>query len=286
MVWDKFFHDLGNFKIPGEHEENKLFRDISYEGEWNLEKEKIKEISKKKLVISYSRFTSDISIKYAKYSNIKNKNEILDIIQFGNEGLLKAIEDFKLGSGGKFNTFAYKYIYDSIESNYLQIKNRFNTIDEKYNYLFNNQIPKDSYSDIESIINNYQNKKLIDEILKKLDFKEELIIRLRFGLVSQDENFIDKVKESDEIPFENKLMVIINIKSSNEDKDKDYEMKLLEITEKEYDKLENGELCKIKESKKKEYVVKLLQITEKEYDNMENNAFSKIKDFLPSNFVY
>lgn len=100
-----YLKDIGNQPLLTAEEEKNLFREYQ-------ETRSVK--VRKKLIESNLRLVISVAKKYrSKLDN--NINDLLDIVQEGNVGLIKAIEKFDVSFGNKFSTYAVWWIRSSIE---------------------------------------------------------------------------------------------------------------------------------------------------------------------------
>jgi len=112
-----------------------------------------------------------------RYSN--PKLSLLDLIQEGNIGLMKAVEKFKYRTGFKFSTYATWWIRQAITRAIISID--LPVGDEERTTIGDFIEDGENPNPIKHVRHSLLSEE-IEKALKVLDEREELIIRLRFGL--------------------------------------------------------------------------------------------------------
>lgn len=117
----RYFHDIHKYKQLTQDEEQDIIKNIKT-GTGNIEN------LKAKLICSHQPFV----IMFAKRYCPNDSDQLLDLIQEGNYGMLIALENFNIETNVKFITYANswiaKYMYKFLENNDLiQRKNRTKT---------------------------------------------------------------------------------------------------------------------------------------------------------------
>lgn len=100
-----YLKDIGNRPLLSADEEKELF--IKYQ---ETRDPKIRE----KIIVSNLRLVISVANRYKSRLD-NNTNDLLDLIQEGNAGLIKAVEKFDISFGNKFSTYAVWWIRSAIE---------------------------------------------------------------------------------------------------------------------------------------------------------------------------
>lgn len=98
----RYYEDIRCYKLLSREEETALFKLIKYGNK------KEKEAAKQKIINSNQRFVVAVAKRFATNDNI------LDLINEGNIGLIEALEEFDYSKGVKFTTWAVWYIRRAI----------------------------------------------------------------------------------------------------------------------------------------------------------------------------
>jgi len=100
-----YLKDVGNRPLLSADEEKTLFTEYQ-----ETRNPKLRE----KLIVSNLRLVISIANRYTTRLD-NNTNDLLDIVQEGNAGLIKAVEKFDVSFGNKFSTYAVWWIRSTIE---------------------------------------------------------------------------------------------------------------------------------------------------------------------------
>ncbi len=108
----RYFRDIRKYKVLSQDEEQVIIKRIK-----NGDRDS--EILKTKLICSHQPFV----IMFAKRHCPRESDQMLDLIQEGNYGMLSALENFDINTNVKFLTYAnawiVKYMYKFLENNSL-----------------------------------------------------------------------------------------------------------------------------------------------------------------------
>ena len=159
-----YFKEINTYNLLTETEEKKYFSDYALALR-NNESEKAK-IIRNNIINSNQRLVVAIANKY-----VGRKLELLDLIQEGNMGLIKAVDKFDVSMGNRFSTYAVYWIKESIEE---ALKQQANTI----------RIP-DYLEKILAKINKERNNLMVD--LKRDPSIEELAIKVDISVEKLEE---------------------------------------------------------------------------------------------------
>ncbi|MEH6935424.1 sigma-70 family RNA polymerase sigma factor [Bacillus sp. JJ783] len=151
--------EIGNYKVLSKQDSLKLFRRYKH-GEKDL-REYLFHVNIG-LVLSIAR----------KYKNKHPEIEFDDLVQEGNEGMLRAIEDFNPDLGYCFSTYAYWWIKKSMlgfirkkKSGPFKIPNYVNQFNVKYVEI------EDKYLQM------HNRTPTVEEVVKELDVTREMVVR-------------------------------------------------------------------------------------------------------------
>jgi RNA polymerase primary sigma factor len=112
----RYFHDIRNYKVLNQDEEQNIIKRIK-------SGDKDADLLKTKLVCSHQPFV----ITFAKRHCPRDSDQLLDLIQEGNYGMMMALENFNIKANVKFITYAnawiVKYMYKFLENNDLIQRN-------------------------------------------------------------------------------------------------------------------------------------------------------------------
>lgn len=97
-----YLHDIGRYKLLSLDEEIETAKQLGYEGRKG-------ELAREKMIVSNLRLVVSIARKYTNQGL-----HIEDLIQYGNMGLMKAVERYDYTRGFKFSTYATWWIRQAI----------------------------------------------------------------------------------------------------------------------------------------------------------------------------
>ena len=107
---DLYLQDIRKYPIFTAEEERELAKKVC-DGD---------EFAKEELINSFLRLVVYIARKYC-----SEKNELLDLIQEGNLGLIRAVETFDYTKGYRFRTYAIRVIKNAIFDYFKKTKHRY-----------------------------------------------------------------------------------------------------------------------------------------------------------------
>lgn len=137
--------------------------------------------AREKIILSNTNLVAYVYGK--KFAN--NHNNRKDLISCGLVGLIKAVDNFNLSKENKFSSFACVCINNEMLQ-YIRNNNKHKELisleyeNEKNHKVFF-EVLKDENVNIEEDYARKEEKTKLIEIIKKLDYKEQLIINLYFG---------------------------------------------------------------------------------------------------------
>lgn len=187
-----YLDDIRKYPVLSIEEEKEIFKKIK-NGEINL---------RNKIIESNQRFVFAIAKRYA-----TNETNLLDIINEGNIGLIKAIDTFDENLGYKFTTYAIWYI--TREINYF-LNNNENIIQKSNNAKTNKKVEKIKNKFL--ALNGYSPS--YDEIIAELKAKYNCNIIDRRDLFDLSVNSIDSAMTDDDDSFTVNDSIDFNNKSS------------------------------------------------------------------------
>lgn len=189
-----YLNDLRDIKVLTEEEEKELATK-ALQGDTVARNELIKH--NLKLVVKFAK-------KY-----VDDKNELEDLIQVGNLGLMKAVQKFDPNKGFKFSTYASLWIKQSIgrykdNNNIYRVSLNSEQLLKKY---------KTAVEKLEMELGRYPTKKEIaDEMnlkekqVQRLEIVQKSVVSLNLKIDSEEETEIEELISSNELTPETKLM--------------------------------------------------------------------------------
>ncbi len=160
-----YLSSLSRYPVLAKEEEEKLFKEYHDLSKSSEEREKVRD----KIVKHNLRLVVSIAKKY-KFSDL----DIMDVIEEGNEGLLKAIDKFDVSKDNKFSTYATFWIKQSIRRNALETNSQIRIPTHSHEILRKLAKLRSQYEDMygEELAINDSN---IDIIADKLETTESLL---------------------------------------------------------------------------------------------------------------
>lgn len=174
--------DVSKEELLTQEEEIELFKKVS-QGDQK---------ARERLILCNLRLVLSISKRYPNYNNVS------DIIQAGNLGLIKAVDKFDYRKGNKFSTYATKIINDYICK---FLANNLNTIRVPYNMFF--KIIKYNKT-IDQFNMEYGRLPTDKEIIEKMNISEEMYDRIKFYKDALNIEYLDaplKLDDKENKPF-------------------------------------------------------------------------------------